>query len=139
MSSIKNLDKLMSKLTKIGKNSTLELENSMKKNIKLVQAEAKTLCPVDTGELRNSIVSDAYKRGNEVIGEVYTHSDHAAYVEFGTGQVGESTNTNTKVDVSYREDWVGMEAQPYMYPALHDKKGEVLLNIVNDLRRAIND
>ena len=46
----------------------------------LVQGQAKLLCPVDTGRLRNSIVYQVSK-DDATIG---TDVEYAAYVEFGT-------------------------------------------------------
>lgn len=45
---------------------------------------AKQICPVDTGELRDSI--NAVAEG--LAGQIIAASGHAAYVEFGTGIVG---------------------------------------------------
>lgn len=45
---------------------------------------AKGLCPVDTGDLRDSIHSLA----EGLAGQIIASSGHAAYVEFGTGIVG---------------------------------------------------
>lgn len=45
---------------------------------------AKELCPVDTGDLRNSIHSMA----EDMAGQIIASASHAAYVEFGTGIVG---------------------------------------------------
>lgn len=42
---------------------------------------AKRLCPVDTGNLRNSITHQQFDENTEVIG---TNVDYAAYVELGT-------------------------------------------------------
>lgn len=57
-----------------------------------IEREAKGICPVDTGTLRNSINSEV----QDYTGVVSTNVDYAGYVEFGT----------------YK-----MAAQPYMMPA----------------------
>lgn len=61
-----------------------------------MQAEsyAKLLCPVDTGNLRNSITHQQAGDAAEAIG---TNVEYAAYVEMGTSK---------------------MKAQPYLEPAL---------------------
>lgn len=39
------------------------------------------------------------------------------YVEFGAGQRGAESNIDRPNGVSYKADWKGMHAQPYMVPA----------------------
>jgi len=134
---IKGLDSLLKKLGSLGGDVENTVRKSMSKNIKLVQGEAKLLAPVDTGDLRKSIHRRTESNKSRVRGIVYTNSDHAAYMEFGTGQKGAETNTNTEVSVSYKEDWVGVPAQPYMYPALKNNKDQVIKNIKDDVKAAI--
>jgi len=45
-------------------------------------------------------------------------------VEFGTGQRGAGSPAPPKWDgpLSYREDWAGMAAQPYMVPAAEQNR-----------------
>lgn len=66
-----------------------------------LQAEgyAKKLCPVDTGNLRNSITHRT-EENNEVIG---TNVEYAPYVELGTQRT---------------------KAQPFLKPAAADHTGE---------------
>ena len=45
------------------------------------ESYAKRLCPVDTGNLRNSITHQQYDENTEVIG---TNVEYAPYVELGT-------------------------------------------------------
>lgn len=135
--SVKGLDSLLKKLDKLGGDVEKVLLKSMQNNIKMVQAEAKLLCPVDTGELRNSIQSKAEKTVTGVKGTVFTNKEYAPYIEFGTGQVGKATNTNTEVDVSYKEDWGGIPSQPFMYPALRNNKAKVLKAIKEDVKAEI--
>lgn len=65
------------------------------------------------GELRRSIQVRLSRRSDAATAEIYTNCDHAAYVEFGTGQRGDPS-------VSHRADWAGMPAQPYLRPAIND-------------------
>jgi len=46
-----------------------------------VEAEAKRICPVDTGRLRNSIATAKDKKTTAIVG---TNVEYAPYVEFGT-------------------------------------------------------
>lgn len=137
MSEIENIDKLISKLNNISECEEM-LGRALKREGLKVKAEAKLLCPVDTGELRNSILCSEPKGSKDkMYVEVYTNNDHACYVEFGTGQRGKGTNTNKEVNVSYREDWVGMKAQPYMYPALKNNEDNMIKDIAKDLLKQL--
>ena len=46
---VENLDKIINKLNNMSQSAVTEASKSVERNIKLIQAEAKTLCPVDTG------------------------------------------------------------------------------------------
>ncbi len=62
---------------------------------------AKTLCPVDTGALRDSISVECGETGADIV----AGTDYAAYVEFGTSK---------------------MAPQPYLVPALIESGSSVL-------------
>lgn len=138
MSSIEGIDKLLSKLNSLGVNGEKVLEKSIRKNINFVKGEAKTLCPVDTGELRNSINSKVEKDSSGIAATVSTNLEYAAYQEFGTGQRGESSGP-PKYDgsLSYRQDWKGIPAQPFIYPALKNNEDRILEDIKGDLKTEI--
>lgn len=53
-----------------------------RRGMKKVQKNAKLLCPVDTGELRNSIKENGEINGDEIDCKVFTNCDHAIYPEF---------------------------------------------------------
>lgn len=150
--SVVGLDSLLKKLDKLGGNVEETLYDSVSKQTKLVQGEAKELCAVDTGDLRESIKDNTRKYKNKIVGLVSTNMEHAPYVEFGTGKVGERTNKNTNVNVSYKQDkwlaniadvgprWIeGQPAQPYLYPALKNNEEKIIENIKEDVRKAIRE
>lgn len=150
--SVVGLDSLLKKLNKLGGNIDEVLTQSIGQQTKLVQGDAKDLCPVDLGDLRNSIKGTVKKYKGRIVGVVSTNSDHAAYVEFGTGKVGERTNKNNKVNASYKQDkwlvnipdvgprWIeGQPAQPYLYPALKNNEERIIENIKADIRKAIRE
>ena len=107
--------------------------------MKKVQKNAKLLCPVDTGELRNSIKEKGEIVGDEINCQVYTNSDHAIYPEFGTGQKGVESSIDRPEGISYKADWKGQAAQPYMTPAyLHAKNtGEVEQEVIKSIQQDI--
>jgi HK97 gp10 family phage protein len=98
---IKGLDKLMKKY---GTLATLVAGQSMEKAVgnsaKMVQAEAKLMCPVNDGELRRSIMTDTEVQDGKVTGIIYTNKKHGPYVEFGTGPAGEADHAGISPSVS---------------------------------------
>jgi len=77
---------------------TEELGNAVRDLVLLVEAEAKKLCPVDTGKLRASITPVIESWAAGYIG---TNTEYAPYVEFGTRK---------------------MAAQPFLEPAFIEGK-----------------
>lgn len=70
----------------IGENAKTAVRNQ----IKIIQAEAKIGCPVNDGELRNSIKTMVGDKQDYITGTCYTNKKYAAYVEFGTGPKGQA-------------------------------------------------
>ena len=62
-----------------------------------IQAAVKLLTPVDTGNLRNKIISQQEKFMQWV---VETNVEYAVFVEFGTGKLGDPSVTHTS-----KESW----------------------------------
>lgn len=77
-----------------------QMERIVKNQVKHVQAEAKLLCPVSHGELKNSIRSNVRRVDDRVVGTVYTNKAYAPYVEFGTGPKGEADHAGISPAVS---------------------------------------
>lgn len=103
----------------------------------MVQSSAITRVPSDTGALRQSIrANPARSNGGKVSASVSTNLEYAPYVEFGTGARGASTNQNTKVKVSYKSDWAGQRAQPFLYPALRQNRARAKNLITEAIRKA---
>lgn len=74
----------------------------MEKGLARVEAQAKDLCPYDTGELCNSIHSKVEEGAAAVTGEVGSAKEYAGYVEMGTGPVGkESGGNGSGINASY--------------------------------------
>jgi HK97 gp10 family phage protein len=127
---IKGIDSLIHKLNNISK--TEQVKETMNTAVLLVHGQAKTLAPVDKGNLKGSIHPKVITQGKTIIGKVYTNLSYAPFVEFGTGIKGNGTYPNKDIALSYRSTpWVytpdggetfyhteGQVAQPYMYPAL---------------------
>jgi len=114
---IKNVDRLIQRLNKI---ADMELKKTVVDATKVVHAQAKALAPVDTGTLAGSIHQEVKVKSESVEGRVFTNVQYAPYVEFGTGVKGNGSYPYDieGLDLTYKEDWGGMPAQPFMYPAL---------------------
>ena len=130
MSGMQGLDSLLRKLDRLGGSSQKALRTGLFQATKKVQGDAKDLAPVaqiDGGTLRNSIQASVEERGGKVVGKVSTNVHYAPYVEFGTGQRGEASPSPPKYDgnLSYRQDWAGMAAQPFLFPAAQQNKSLV--------------
>ncbi|MCY9513313.1 HK97-gp10 family putative phage morphogenesis protein [Paenibacillus apiarius] len=138
---IKNLDRLLQKLDSLGGNSQKALKTGIHQATKLVQGDAKMLAPVRPGggRLRDSIQGEVEEREGKVVGKVSTNVEYAAYVEFGTGQRGEASPSPPKSseDLSYRQDWAGMPAQPFLFPALKQNEETIRKMITSNVRKEI--
>ena len=62
------------------------LDRALLKAGERVRAKAVLLCPVNTGELRNSIKVTKVAAGKITVG---TNKEYAVFVEFGTGTLGD--------------------------------------------------
>lgn len=105
-----------------------------------VQAQAKQLCPVRRygtgGSLRQSIHVATERQGDLVHSEIYTNSEYAPYVEFGTGPTGQAHHEGTSPDVNpvySQSGWVipadamsPDEAEQYGFGIAKGKDGEII-------------
>lgn len=152
--SVIGADNLIRKLNSLGGNSEEILRKSMTIQGKLIQAEAKLMCPVDNGALRNSIQAETRVDKGTISTTVSTNNEYAAYVEFGTGKKGQDTSVSDKYPgpLSYKQDkwkvnipdvgvrWVeGQPAQPFMYPALKNNEDRVIKNVTNAIKKSIEE
>lgn len=136
---IRGLDSLIKKLNRLGGNVDNCMYKGIGKSMTVIEGDAKDLCPVDRGELRDSIHSDTKKRSGEIKGTCGTNKEYAAYQEFGTGQRGAESPSPPKAPIGagYREDWSGIPAQPYLYPALIQNKDTVKELCTEELNQEI--
>jgi len=86
---------------------------------------AKLLCPVDTGNLRNSIAHQVQPKEPAVY--IGTNSEYGAYVELGTGKYYPGGRQDPGVYQDAKGNWhltYGQRAQPFIKPAVADHVGE---------------
>lgn len=118
MSNIEGLDELLRKMGELAQSvAERELPKILDRaNKGIIQAAAKMECPVREvgggGELRNSIKTSIEQRGSKVIATTYTAKRYAAYVEFGTGPVGQENHegVSPKFTPSYSQHGWGIPA-----------------------------
>ncbi|QLY78042.1 HK97-gp10 family putative phage morphogenesis protein [Clostridium intestinale] len=149
---VSGFDSILKKLDSLGVSFEDVIVDSVKKETKRVKDDARDLAPVDKEDLKKSITEKVEVTDEGVTGTVSTNSDHAAYVEFGTGKIGETTPVEDKYQgaLSYKQDkwlvnipdvgyrWIeGQMAQPYLYPALKNNKDKIVDNIKKDLNETI--
>ena len=152
--SVQNVDKLLRKLKRMDMDVNDTLAPIMARQAKFIQGEAKDLCPVRDGQLRNSIRTTTRKSKYKVTALVHTNTEYAAYVEFGTGKVGEITPVANKYPgpLAYKQTkwraripdvgWryvAGQSAQPLLYPALKNNESKVRDNVVTELKEVIRE
>ena len=122
---LEGLEEVLGALDNLADASNLNV--ALGKACALVERSAKQKAPKDKGDLRRSITSKV--EGTE--GVVYTPSEYAPYVEYGTGLFAEGGGRQD-VPWNYQDDegnWhstSGMKPQPYMRPALNENKEEIL-------------
>lgn len=93
---------------------------------------AKRLCPVDTGNLRNSISHTVDE--DEPAAYIGTNLEYAPYVELGTGQYNPQGRPTPWVYQDAKGDWhwtKGNPAQPFLKPAVADHP-QTYRNIIKD-------
>ena len=97
----------------------------------VVLESALEIVPVDTGELRDSghvIVSQNYAA-------VEFDSDHAVFVEYGTGIRGAASPGAGPGP--YDPNWPGMRAQPYLRPAFDQHQEEAASMMADSISAAL--
>lgn len=93
----------------------------------VAEGYAKKLCPVDTGNLRNSITHMIDEQEPAAI--IGTNNEYAAYVELGTGIYAEGGGGRPTpwVYQDAKGNWHytrGNKAQPFLKPAAADHAGQ---------------
>jgi hypothetical protein len=114
------------------------LVEAVRDSCNIVTDEAQMLAAFQTGDLISKIHTGGINtRGTAVEGSVVSDSEHAGFVEFGTGlrgmgtYPGELPQTGVPITGSWiydykKQNWIGMPAQPYLRPAL-DNSGTAIL------------
>lgn len=105
-------------------------EAGMEAALLLIEAQAKALAAVDSGEMRDKIDHRVTNRGNDTVGQVGSPNEQAIYNEFGTGEFAEN-GAGRKGGWSYQTpdgEWhhtIGMHPQPFLRPAFRQNKKKI--------------
>ncbi|MDE6752773.1 MAG: HK97 gp10 family phage protein [Eubacterium sp.] len=110
------------------------LQKAREKAEKMVGIQ-KENCPVDTSILRESIHSFVEDNGDVISAGSRTNTSYAAYVEFGTGQAGDTETPkgykapghplDSELGIVRKTKWEGHKAQPFMYPGMKEVEPEI--------------
>lgn len=135
MAAVKGAEKLMRQLNNLG-NINPVVEKAVRKETLRVQRNAVLLCPVNHGELRQTIKTKVEAMEGMVIGTVYTNNKHAAYVELGTGPIGEANHEGISPEVNpvySQSGWwfpgdkvTPQDAEKYHWPSMTTEDGKTL-------------
>mgnify|MGYP002763548196 CR=1 FL=1 len=137
---VTGLKDTIEKLESLGKRTDGLVDKGLKKGAVIVQTFAKLKCPVDSGELRRSIVVSKIDGGYDV----NTNMEYAIYQEYGTGLRGDPSvdhvvskrrrkrNSDGKLvqsDDGAEYPYQGIKPQPFMYPALEENKQQIIESV----------
>lgn len=109
-----------------GMASESNMGRQLDKALLVVEEAARKKAPKDSGALRRSITSDR----TGLTGMVFTPSEYAPYVEYGTGLYAEGGG-RSDVPWHYQDDegnWhttYGQHPHPFMRPALDENREKV--------------
>lgn len=120
------------------------LDRALLKAGEKVRSNAVLLCPVDTGELRNSIRVQRISPGVVTVG---TNKEYAVFVEYGTGTQGDYVVPHTtKMFWRWQDEqgnWHtshGQKAQSFLRAAVgKNTEKEIYSLVAEELRKAIDN
>ena len=164
---IENLERVMAEFSRLeGPDREKAVQNGLRSVAATTQSIAKEMVDTDSGELKTSIRYKLEKEEGGINAYVYTNSDHAAFVEFGTGPVGAASggsgaavmvsyslgpwkHVSKNGKVFYTDYWVyrdadgnfwatrGQPAKPFMYPAAQAGKKIVVPKMAKAFERFV--
>lgn len=140
---VQGLDKLLKKLDQLGGNVPKSTQKALLRAGAVIEKGAKKHCSVDTGELRESIHTQAVDENTVAVG---TNVRHGIFVEFGTGPKGDPTVPHTTKEYWRYKDaegnWHtshGQSPQPFMRTAFAEGKDEAVDAAKESLRGDVKE
>lgn len=105
------------------------LYNALEHAALIVESSAKINCPVDDGQLRQSITHSIENEEGQAIAYIGTNVAYAPYVEKGTGIYNPDGRKTAWSYQDVKGEWRttrGMKEQPFLQPALDKNRQEVM-------------
>lgn len=136
-----NINGLSSLIKKLNKLSNTSVRDSLEKSCLLVETDAKKLCPVDDGQLRQSITSELINNNNGAVG---TNVEYAPYVHQGTG-IYAVNGDGRKDRWSYQDaegKWhstIGQKPQPFLERALDNNRDKINKIFQDEIKRVLKN
>lgn len=136
-----NINGLSSLIKKLNKLSNTSVRDSLEKSCLLVETDAKKLCPVDDGQLRQSITSELINNNNGAVG---TNVEYAPYVHQGTG-IYAVNGDGRKDRWSYQDaegKWhstIGQKPQPFLERALDNNRDKINKIFEDEIKRVLKN
>lgn len=138
--SVEGINELIAKMKTLRSNSGAVIERGLLRAGNRVRNRAVMLCPVKTGELRNSIRVEKTAPLTVTVG---TNKEYAFMVEYGTGSEGDPAVAHTsKEKWSWQDEsgkWhtsYGTRAQPFLRPAVD--RDEINKEVADTIKEAID-
>ena len=137
---IDGLGDVLGKLAEMGGKLDSAVSKGVSLGGKVIQAYCKAECPVDTGELQNSIIEETSGGGGSYTSEVGPTAPHGIYVEMGTGIYagGRQTPWTYMGGDGKFYPTRGQPPQPYMEPGFEEGKEEAVQKLTEEVRKALN-
>lgn len=127
-----NATQISAELARIAADLPALFQDSVARACFAIEAKAKDNCPVRTGELRRSIMSEVTTNGTAIEGKVGTTLDYAPYVHEGTGIYSRSGTGRKDVPWVYCDEkgdfhtTSGVKAVPFLEDAVDEVAPDLL-------------
>lgn len=134
---VEGLDKLLGKLNDLEKAQCIN--RALTKSCLMVESQAKINCPVDDGQLRQSITSEV----KGFVGAIGTNVEYAPYVHQGTGVYAVNGDGRTDVPWCYQDakgEWhstIGQQPNPFLERALDANREDILDTFKEEIKREV--
>ena len=134
---IKGMKELQRKLSSLSKEGAQEFADITKINALEIQANAKRDAPIDTGDLRQSIVAIEETEYNWSVG---SNLKYAPYMEFGTGKsvdIPEGFESLASQFKGKTDRQINIPPRPYLIPNFLRQKSQYIKDLSNAIKRLV--
>jgi HK97 gp10 family phage protein len=99
-----------------------KISKALLESVHIVEREAKIRCPVQFGNLRDSIT---HNKISDLTYELGAYADYADYIEFGTMHINVGTEDNPLIYTSSPPGSKFPSYRPFLRSALYSKMNEI--------------